>query len=126
MRRLLLVAAGLTLAGCSQIQQLQPVAGDEVTSVRIATIDVLASEDVPVLVAPVCTASAETYDCKGTTTAGEPITSQSVVRAAFGATTDPYGAPAPADISLVVSVGAKKIYDGTVQEVLDRAGRTAP
>jgi hypothetical protein len=122
------VALGLSLAvlaGCSQVAQLQPVAGDPITSIRIATIDVLTDSDVQVLVAPTCTADGDNYQCQGTTMSGEPITSQAVVRAEFGATKDAYGAPEQADVSLEVKVGTKQVYSGTVQEVLDRAGRGA-
>jgi hypothetical protein len=122
------IAVGLcaaVLAGCSQVAQLQPVAGDQITAIRIATIDVITEAKVDVLVAPTCTADGANYQCQGTTMSGAPITSVAVVEAEYGATKDAFGAPEQAKVSLSVKVGSKQIYSGTVQEVLDRAGQGA-
>lgn len=120
-------AAGLlslaALTGCSQVAQLQPVAGDDVTSVRIATNDVLLNESVPVLVAPVCALDGADYRCTGSTQAGEEIVAVAVTKAEFGATKDQWGAPAPAVIDLDITVGGKSIFSGTVQSVLERNGQ---
>jgi hypothetical protein len=128
MRTLRALALGVgvaVLGGCSQVAQLQPVAGDQITAIRIATIDVLTESDVSVLVAPNCTDDGNTYKCQGTTMSGAPITSVAVVESEYGATTDAYGTPEQAKVSLKVKVGSKQIYSGTVQEVLDRAGQGA-
>lgn len=115
--------AVLALAGCSQVAQLQPVAGDAVTSVRIATNDVLLEESIPVLIAPVCTMNGADFRCTGSTREGEEIVAVAVTKAESGATKDQWGAPEPAVIDLDVSVAGKSIFTGTVQDVLDRNGQ---
>ena len=57
------------LAGCSQEQALAPVAGDDITQLRIAVNDALAEATVPVLVSPVCREDGEVTRCTGTTRA---------------------------------------------------------
>lgn len=111
------------IAGCSQVAQLQPVAGDDVTSVRIATNDVLLNEGIPVLVAPVCAIDGADYRCTGSTQAGEEIVAVAVTKAEFGATKDQWGAPAPAVIELKITVGGEPLFSGTVQGVLERNGQ---
>ena len=118
MKRLMLVIALLPLAACSQIAQLQPVAGAEVTAVGIATNDVLVQERVPIGVAPVCGLEGELYVCKGTTRTGQEIRSEAKSLEAFGATTTEYGAYSPAVVSLKVTVGAREIFNGQVEPVL--------
>lgn len=118
MKRLLAALLLLPLAGCTQIAQLQPVAGAEITAVRIATNDVLVDEKVPIDVAPVCALEGELYVCKGTTRTGQEIRSEAQMQEAFGATTDQYGAYSPAVISLKVTVGPREIFNGQVQTVL--------
>lgn len=123
------LAAGLTVlgqAGCTQVAQLRGVAGGEISTVRTATNDVLVSQGIAIRVAPVCTFDQTIYTCQGTATDGAAITSTAVVRAELGATTDEWGAYAPADISLVVSVGGNGIYEGTVEGVLRTAGQVTP
>lgn len=104
--------AAMTLAGCanvqSQIAQLQPVAGDALTSVNVAVIDVLLEQGVEVLVAPVCSYEPTTYTCAGSTTAGQPISAT-----AEGAEPE----------SVTITVGGDKIFTGSIADVLTKAGR---
>jgi hypothetical protein len=117
------VAALAVLGGCSQVQQLQPVAGDAISGVRIATMDVLADKGVKVMVSPVCTADGDLYQCLGKAADGSPIEASGKEIAAYGATLNQYGVPADAVVDLSVSVAGKQIYQGKVDEVLNRAGQ---
>ena len=121
----LALVAAASLAGCTQIAQLQPVAGGQVTAVRIATNDVLVQKGVPIGVAPVCGVEGETYVCKGTTRGGRAIRSEATVIAPFGASKTQYGADSPADVSLKVTVGSKEIFNGKVENVLTKDAQEA-
>ena len=103
------VASAGLLVGCSQFAELQPVAGDEITSVKIATNDVLQQKDVKVLVWPVCSFTDQTYVCKGSAIGGAAITSSVPVK-------DP--------LVLTVSVGGEKIFTGPVEPVITAEART--
>ncbi len=118
MRRMIALLALLPLAGCTQIAQLQPVAGAEITAVRIATNDVLVDQNVPIDVAPVCELEGELYVCLGTTRVGAQIRSEAKMLEAFGATKTEYGADSPAVISLKVTVGKNEIFNGQVESQL--------
>ena len=96
----------LMLSACSQVNELTPVSGDTITSVRNATYDVLVDQQVPVLEAPVCSTDDAGFTCVGSTTDGAVIRST-----ATGSTT----------IDLVIEVDGQPIYVGTVQDVLDAA-----
>jgi hypothetical protein len=87
---------------------LQPVAGDGVTAVNNATSDVLAREGVEVQTWPVCTFDEQTYTCQGDTVTGKPI---------LGTTS------ATEPMELTVTVDGRTIYQGTVEAVLEEAGR---
>ncbi len=106
----LTVAAAVTLAACSQINALTPVGGDSVTSVRNAVYDVLVADDVEILVAPTCATSDTGFLCEGMTLDDQPI----VARA---------GAKAPYD--LTIAIGGKTVFEGTAQDVLQRAAEEA-
>lgn len=114
MKRLVVIAVGLTaaLAGCgnldTQISTLKPVAGDAVTELNIAAIDVLLAHEVQVLVAPVCRFEAETYTCAGTAAGNEPIS---------------VTASGSAPETFTVKVGSETVYDGSIDAVIERAGR---
>lgn len=110
-RTVALVVAAVTgvvlLSGCSsQISALAPVGGDDITSLRIAAIDVLLERKLTVRDAPVCTDTGEGYSCVGSLTDGSEI----VVTA-----------PDADATTMTITVGGSTIYDGSVQEVLDRA-----
>ena len=120
-----LALVALSAGGCSQAAQLRGVAGADISAVRTATNDVLVAKSIDIRVAPTCQFDDPAYVCAGTTITGEAIGSTAVVRAEYGASTDPYGAYVPADVSLVVTVGGMVIYDGTVHDVLQSAGEVA-
>jgi hypothetical protein len=103
---LVVSAALLALAGCSQVKELAPVSGDTITSVRNATYDVLVDQQVDILEAPVCTTNEAGFTCIGSTIDGSEIRST-----ASGTT----------PIDLVVEVDGQSIFTGTVQDVLDAA-----
>lgn len=104
-RRILLVAAVMACAGCSQTAALAPVGGAELGDLRYAVNDVLFEKGVEILVAPVCSGSGADIECVGETTDNEAITGS--------ATSD--------DASTVeVKVGTEVLYSGSVQDVLDR------
>ncbi len=102
-------AAATALAGCSQTAQLQPVAGDAVTAVNNAVSDVVFQAGVEVMTWPTCTFENSIYTCVGSTTNGQKIS---------GVT----GSTEP--LSLTVTVGERKIYEGSVQAVIEQAGRS--
>lgn len=108
MRRLLLVAAVLLTAGCSQAAALAPVGGNRLTEVRFAGNDVLVSHEVAVLVAPVCTQTPADVSCRGSTVDGAVV----LVRS----TSD-------APDKVTVSVAGEVLYSGAIQDVLDAAAR---
>lgn len=123
-------AAALTLVGCSQVAELQPVAGDGVTSVRIATTDVLTSQKVPIQQVPVCTYQDSTYSCQGTTASGEKITSTGKSVAASDAIKKYPDLQAVQQNTLIkefviieVKVGSRVLYAGPSAFVLNKAGR---
>ncbi|CAN5452210.1 hypothetical protein BH10ACT7_BH10ACT7_25110 [soil metagenome] len=113
MRRAVLgVVLLVALAGCSQIAAIAPVGGDRLAEVRFAANDILIAQGVDVLTAPVC-AEAENGDvsCTGETLGGDTIEVSS---------TD-------ADQNLMtVTVGAREIYSGTIEDALNDALRPAP
>lgn len=117
----LLLLLGAT--GCSQVAQLQPVAGAQISAVRTATLDVLVAGNVPIEVAPVCGFVDPRFICEGSTSDGSPIRSEAEVLAPYGETTDEWGAYVPADVSLVVTVGADTLYHGKVEDVLVSSGQ---
>jgi len=103
----LLLTCAAMLAGCgSQIDGLAPVGGDDVTGLRNAAIDVLLERRLTVRDAPVCTDTGDGFTCVGSLTDGSAIVVVS---------------PDPDATTMTVSVGGTAIYEGSVQEVLDRA-----
>ncbi len=110
-RASVMTVAATAMAACAvttQIDSLRPVAGDKITGLNIAATDVLVSQGVEILVAPVCEYANESYDCAGTTLSGKKI-------AVTAAGAEPE--------SMTVTVGSKTIYDGSIDEVLQQAAR---
>lgn len=101
-----LLAAPL-LVGCSQINALAPVSGVPLSTVQIAASDVLMRKEVPLLTAPICTASDTEFTCAGETLKNEPIT----VRV-----------PNDATQVMTITVGGKQIFEGPVQDVIEQSG----
>jgi len=109
----LLGAAALVtvMSGCSQIDTLKPVVGDEIVGVQIAIGEVLRSQpDLEVKTVPVCEADDDQFSCAGETLAGDEITGQT---------------SGPDAQELTVAIAGRTIFKGTVQSVQDKAGRTA-
>ncbi|KAA9107606.1 hypothetical protein [Microbacterium rhizomatis] len=103
----LLAVAAVILSGCSQVAAIAPVGGSRLAEVRYAALDVLTSADVEILTAPICTQGAdETVTCGGTTVDGQAIRAVST-----GASPD----------DVTVTVGSDTLYDGSVQDVLEKA-----
>lgn len=102
----LVIAGGLLLTGCSQINALQPVSGGPITTVRNATYVVLIDQQVPIKVAPVCEEAADAFLCIGSTLDGSEITVTAKVAA-------PY--------DLTIEVGGEVIFTGSAEQVLSDA-----
>lgn len=101
-----LVAAGLVLAGCSQVAAIAPVGGERLATVRFAAIDVLTEAGTDILTAPVCTESDDaTITCEGGTF-GDDIRVSS---------------PGTAQDDLTVTVGSDTLYEGSLQAVIEKA-----
>ena len=111
MRRLIALAAlPLALGACSQVDALAPVSGGPVTSVRMAVYNVLVEQQVPILVAPQCAPASSGFTCTGKTTDGQEIL-------ATGGPTAPY--------AITIAVGGTTIFEGTAQDVLNKAVQEA-
>lgn len=107
----LLTAGALLLTGCSQVAAIAPVGGDHLAEVRFAAIDVLVASGTELLTAPDCTTEPDgAISCTGETLAGESITVLS---------------PADDPASVTVTVGDAVLYEGSIQEALEKALRPA-
>lgn len=120
----------LTITGCSQVAQFAPVAGAAVTTVRIATIDVLVQQGLTVQAAPVCTYEGDEFDCVGTvapdqqvTSRGTMVTRDEVPPELAGQIPSEAGEDA-SFIVLEVDVAGAPIYRGLTAAVLNENGRT--
>lgn len=113
-----LMLALALLAGCSQVAQLQPVAGAEIAAVRAATNQVLVNRGVELMVAPVCREEQDKYRCEGSTVQGEAISAIAEVL------TEPGPSPATSSrLRLRISVAGQQIFDGLVDDVLTQNAR---
>ena len=99
------------LSGCSQIASLTPVSGGPLQTVRVAVLDVLVQQQVPILVAPVCVLGDTQFTCEGSTVDGDSIRAEATLSV-------PY--------SLVLTVGSEIIYSGDVQSIIDQAAKSQP
>ena len=119
----------LGLAGCSQAAQFQPVAGAAVTTVRIATIDVLVQQGLTVEAAPVCTYEGTEFDCTGTVSGGQAVTSRAQqvtkdeVPPELAGQIPPDAAEGTNFIVLEVDVAGAPVYRGLTVAVLNENGR---
>ncbi len=120
-----LAAGALGVAGCSQIDSLQQVSGVPENTLQIAIGYELMDNEVPVLVAPVCTKNEPSNDftCTGKTTKGEVIDVAATPATAATFTLSPGGTPTalPAgtlEYNMVIKVGSKEIYSGGVQAAI--------
>lgn len=114
MTRLVAIAAAIVVAviltACSQVASLTPVGGSSLTSVRNAANDVLVQQQVPILVAPQCTAVETGFTCVGSTVDGAEI----LVKAEG---TKPF--------ALSITVGGAVIFEGNATDVLESAVQEA-
>lgn len=135
MRRLTIVAAaGLAaagLAGCSQVQQLQPVAGDAEITVRAATIDVALSSGLAFKSAPVCEYSGTHFTCQGIASDGRPVIGEAdqfttpEVPSQFKADLPADAAAADKFIVIKVTAGDATLYEGLTGKIMEQNARTA-
>jgi hypothetical protein len=102
--------AAVALTACSQVASLTPVGGSSLTSVRNAANDVLVQQQVPILVAPQCTAVDTGFTCVGSTVDGAEI-----LVTAEGTT----------PFALSISVGGSVIFEGNATDVLESAVQEA-
>ncbi len=101
----------LALSACAvttQVDALQPVAGDAVTGVTVAAADVLISQGVAIKVVPVCRFGSGRYVCSGETMSGDKIRITAEGE-------DPQ--------TMRVMVADEPVYTGSIDEVLTRAAR---
>lgn len=120
----------LSLTACSQAAQFQPVAGAAVTTVRIATIDVLVQQGLTVEAAPVCTYEGTEFDCTGTVSGGQAVTSRGQQVTKEEVPPELVG-QIPTDaaegtkfIVLEVDVAGAPVYRGLTAAVLNENGRS--
>ncbi|QIK64059.1 hypothetical protein G7068_13285 [Leucobacter viscericola] len=106
----LLGAVGVVLLGLSVYsltQGLAPVSGDRASTVRIATVDFLASEDTAFLEVPACeTAEDWTVTCSGKTVDGEALSATS---------------PGEKPETVKISLGDRVVYSGPIDDLLSAA-----
>lgn len=101
--------SALGVTGCaSQIDALAPVSGDDVSAVRTATTDVLLAEGLEILVAPVCEKDEVAITCEAKLVDGTQVSTD---------------APLDGTVTMTVTAAGDVVYDGSVQDVLDRAAR---
>jgi hypothetical protein len=135
MRRLTIVAAaGLAvagLAGCSQVAQLQPVAGDAEITVRAATIDVALSQGLTFKSAPTCEYSGTHFTCQGLATDGRAVIGEAdqyttpEVPQQFQADLPKDAAAADKFIVIKVTAGDATLYQGLTGTIMEQNARTA-
>lgn len=101
------LALALALTGCSQVAAIAPVGGSHLAEVRFAGNDVLVAQQVQIRTAPVCAETGDkTVTCDGDTVDGDPIRVMS---------------PGSSPDRLTVTVGSRSLYDGLLQDVLEKA-----
>lgn len=106
-------AAGFAVAGvfmtsacASQVAALAPVSGDNIYKVRTAATDVLLESGYAIKVAPVCTQEPEAVVCAGSTMDEEAIA---------------VTAPGKGKTTMTVTVGGATVFDGVIQDIIDKA-----
>lgn len=123
------VLVPLSLTACSQAAQFQPVAGAAVTTVRIATIDVLVQQGLTIEAAPVCTYEGTEFDCTGTVSGGQTVTSKAQQVTKEEVPPELVGqipteaAEGTDFIVLEVDVAGAPVYRGLTAAVLNENGR---
>ncbi|QIM18051.1 hypothetical protein G7066_04145 [Leucobacter coleopterorum] len=106
----LLGAVGVVLLGLSVYsltQGLAPVSGDRASTVRVATIDFLVTQNTAFLEVPACeTAEDWTVTCSGKTVDGEALSATS---------------PGEKPETVEISVGERVVYSGSIDDLLSAA-----
>jgi hypothetical protein len=125
--------AAITLVGCSQIDSLKQVSGVPVNTLQIASDEILVANNIPVLEAPTCVQNdaGTAVDCTGSTTNGTKITVAAKNTTAATFTLAPGGTPTAVpngalNMVMVLKVGNKTLYQGSVQEAIERSAVKAP
>lgn len=120
----------VALVGCSQVAALKQVSGVPITTLQIATNDVLVSLKVPVKEAPVCAANAtgDGYECKGSTVTGTPIVVTAPEALDVSMTPTVNGTPVAMPegslkMPMTVTVAGKVIFKGDAQAVIEQNQR---
>lgn len=114
MRRLLAgavgVAASIVLVGCAsvgtQLDGLAPVGGGDITTLRIAVVDVITEQGILMLDVPVCVEEATQFTCSGTDIDGRPIVGT---------------APLTKPLTVTVTVGGEQLFQGVAMDVINEA-----
>jgi hypothetical protein len=100
----------MLLAGCSsvgsQLDGLAPVGGGDITTLRIAVVDVLTEQGVLMLEVPVCVEEAAEYTCAGTTIDGKEIAAT---------------APLTKPLTVTVTVAGEQVFQGVAMDVINEA-----
>ncbi len=107
MRRWVWVLAVPLLAACSQVDSLQQVSGVPLATVEIAADDVLVAQNVRLLSAPACVEADGMFRCTGTTVDNEAIEVE---------------VPDDDEMIMTVRIAGQEIFQGQVQEVIEKAG----
>lgn len=117
----------VALVGCSQVASLKQVSGVPITTLQIATNNVLVSQNVKVKEAPTCTDNAanDGYECKGSTITGAPIVVTAPEALDVSMTPTVNGTPVPMPegtlkMPMTVTVAGKVIFKGDAQAVIEK------
>ncbi|MGV1037813.1 MAG: hypothetical protein ACOYD0_12435 [Candidatus Nanopelagicales bacterium] len=117
----------VALVGCSQVAALKQVSGVPITTLQIATNNVLVSQNVRVKEAPVCEANAagDGYECNGSTITGAPIVVTAPEALDVSMTPTVNGTPVamPAGtlaMPMTITVAGKVIFKGDAQAVIEK------
>lgn len=122
--------ASVSVAGCSQVAQLRPVAGDSVIAVRTATIDAVLASGASFRSAPLCTFEGTDYTCEGITADGQAVLGSGAevdrdeVPAEFAEAVPEWATPADSFVVLTVTIGDSVVFEGLTEAVLDDNSRT--
>lgn len=125
-----IAVAGAALSGCSQVAQLQPVAGDSISTLRSVTIDSVLDSGAQFKTAPVCTDSGTELTCQGLTSdsrvvlgTGQQLTTPEIP-SEFADQVPGWATDSDSFVVAKVTLGQDVIFNGVALAALDDAGRT--